>query len=147
MNCFIPTIQKQQIQHIEVFFDNLKFNTIEYSIFKENSNSIEKIELILKDFELFYFSKYMANIGLIACLKQIKNLKGKKKKTQLNKIAHIFEGGFKRINQLKRFSIINFKENPYQNFTVNGKKVKIIYYEPLFYNSKQPEYKIIGEFL
>lgn len=147
MNHPIPIIQKQEMPAIEVWFDNLKFKPIKFRLYQENSSSSVKIELILKEFELFYFSKYPDNFGLIMCLEQIKKLKGKKKKKQLNKTAYFFEGGFKRINQLKKTSIINFEKDPFQIFTVNGKKVKIICYESLFYNYQLPEYRIVGEFL
>ena len=147
MNCLVSfLIESFDKQNINVYFDNIVFIPKKYEIKRESQNSKKKIELILNDCEIRYFSKHIANFGLIKYLEKFKNLKGKRKKKQLNKISYLFKGGFKMKNQLKRFKIINFIEIPYQIFIVNNEKYQIVEFQNLLYVSKSPEYKIIGEF-
>ena len=160
MSCLslLSNITHHKKQEINVFYDNFIFNPINWQISQEelSEDSVYKciikmpkirIELILSSFELGYFSEYIyaINIDLKNSLSKFKKLTRKKRKKEQTKLAKLY-GGFRLINKVKTYPLFNFMKNPYQFFTVNNQKVKIISFERFLYQSKNPEYKIIGEF-
>ncbi len=143
----IPNYETNHQKQISVYFDNATFNPSNYELSKENYDSRLKVELTLSDFEFGLFSKYIKNISLITILKQIKKnrLTRKQKQKTLLHANKTMNCSFREFNALKRMRIINLLENPYQNFLINGEKVRIVNIERILYQTGLSEYRIIGE--